>query len=288
MTRTRLLLPLLAGALVFGAACAKAAPGSSGDTGSTGSYAADAAVVQVSYLGGFVSPDMLVTRLPVISVYGDGRVVTEGPVIAIYPGPALPNVQVQKISVAEVDKLVKLGVAAGVGVSADYGQPGVADAPDTKFAVLTASGLKTSQVYALGEAAGSGLTDAQIQARAKLKAYLDQLTDLPKTLGKDAVSASTPYEPTAVAAVSGPWNADSSGVGQQPEIAWPGPALPGQPVRPGFELGCVTVTGNELAATLDAAKKANAATPWTSGGKRWSVAFRPLLPDEASCADLSE
>ncbi|MCP2323734.1 hypothetical protein HDA40_002241 [Hamadaea flava] len=288
MNGTRLLLPLLAAVLLTGAACAKADSGTPGDTGSTGSYAADAAVVQVSYVGGFVSPDMLVTRLPLISVYGDGRVVTEGPVIAIYPGPALPNVQVQQISVADVDKLVKLGVDAGVGASTDYGQPGVTDAPDTKFAVLTTSGLKTSQVYALGEANGSGLTDAQVQARAKLKAYLAQLTDLPKTLGQDAVSASKPYEAKGLAAVSRTWNADSSGVGQQPEIAWPGPALPGEPVRTGFELGCVTVTGDQLTATLDAAKKANTATPWTSGGKRWSVTFRPLLPDEASCADLKD
>jgi hypothetical protein len=287
MTRTRLLLPLLAGALVFGAACAKADPGPVGPPGYTGSYAADAVVVQVSYVGGFVSPGMLVTRLPLISVYGDGRVITQGPMIMIYPGPALPNVLVQKISVSDVDKLAKLGQTAGVGVPTDYGTPGVADAPDTKFTVLTASGLKTSQVYALGESNGSGLTDTQIQARAKLKAYLDQLTDLPKTLGEDAISEAKPFEPTALAAVSRPWTPDSSGVGPQPEIAWPGPALPGQPVRPGFDLGCVTVTGQQLTATVAAAEKANTATPWTSGGKRWSVTFRPLLPDEASCSDLN-
>ncbi|NUT22459.1 MAG: hypothetical protein HOV77_25080 [Hamadaea sp.] len=286
MNGTRLLLPLLAAVLVAGTGCAKADLGAPGDTGSTGSYAADAAVVQVSYLGGFVSPDMLVTRLPLVSVYGDGRVVTEGPVIAIYPGPALPNVQVAQISVADVDKLVQLGVDAGVGANVDYGRPGITDVPDTKFAVLTPSGIKTSQVYALGEADGHGLTDPQIAARAKLKAYLGQLTDLPKTLGKDAVSESKPFEPKALAAVSRPWIADASGVGQQPEVAWPGPALPGEPVRPGFDLGCVTVTGDQLTATLAAARKANTATPWTSEGKRWSVAFRPLLPDEAGCADL--
>jgi hypothetical protein len=37
---------------------------------------------------------------------------------------------------------------------------------------------------------------------------------------------------------------------------------------------------------LAAAATANAATPWDSGGTRWSVAFRPLLPDESGCADL--
>jgi hypothetical protein len=288
MTRTRLLLPLLAGALLLPAAgCAKAGPAQPGDPGPSGSYAADTAVIRVAYLGGFVPADLLVTRLPLISVYGDGRVVTEGPQIAIYPGPALPNVLVQKISAADIDKLVALGVDAGVGTAADLGSPPVADAPSTRFAVLTGSGLKTTEVMALGEASGNGLTDAQVQARKKLKAYLDALTDLPKTLGKGAVSEAQPFEPAALAAVSRPWTADSSGVGQQPEVAWPGPALPGKPVREGFEMGCVTVSGDALASTLAAAKKANTATPWTSGGKRWSVTFRPLLPDEASCADLA-
>jgi len=288
MTRTRLLLPLLAGVLSLPVAgCAAAGRSPSGDTGSTGSYAADVAVIQVAYLGGFVPADLMVSRLPLISVYGDGRVITEGPQIAIYPGPALPNVQVQKISVADVDKLATLGVAAGVGTAGDLGQPPIADAPSTRFAVLTGSGLKTTEVIALNEAGGNGLTDAQVAARKKLKSYLEALTNLPKTLGKASIPDSQPYAPTALAAVSRPWNADGNGVGEQPEVAWPGPPLPGKPVREGFELGCVTVTGDALAPTLAAAAKANTATPWTSGGKRWSVTFRPLLPDEASCADLT-
>jgi hypothetical protein len=37
---------------------------------------------------------------------------------------------------------------------------------------------------------------------------------------------------------------------------------------------------------LAAAKSAKSITPWTSGGRQWTVVFRPLLPDEAGCADL--
>ncbi len=52
--------------------------------------------------------------------------------------------------------------------------------------------------------------------------------------------------------------------------------------------GCVVATGQEATAVLAAAAAANSATPWTSGDTRWSVAFRPLLPDESGCADLAD
>jgi hypothetical protein len=40
---------------------------------------------------------------------------------------------------------------------------------------------------------------------------------------------------------------------------------------------------------LDAAGSANALTPWVaSDGTRWSVTFRPLLPDEGGCTDLQQ
>lgn len=286
MTRMRLLLPLVVGLLLVpAAACAKNPADKPGDTGSTGSYAADAAVIQVSYVGGFVPAEHNVTRLPLLAIYGDGRVITEGPQIAIYPGPALPNVLVQKISVRDVDKLVKKALDAGVGTAADYGQPPIADAPSTKFRVLSTSGEKVTEVYALGEANGTGLTDAQIKAREKIKKLLDVLTNLKATLGDSAVSKEEPFQPAALAAIARPWQADNSGVGPQPEVAWPGPALPGKPIGQ-VELGCVTVTGDALAATLTAAQKANAITPWTSGGKKWLISFRPLLPDEAGCDDL--
>src|SRR3954464_7256511 len=47
----------------------------------------------VEYSGGCVSPSATAGMLPLISFYADGRVITEGPVIDIYPAPALPNLQ---------------------------------------------------------------------------------------------------------------------------------------------------------------------------------------------------
>jgi hypothetical protein len=53
-------------------------------------------------------------------------------------------------------------------------------------------------------------------------------------------------------------------------------------------VGCVVVTGDEARAVATAAQRANARTPWTTpDGARWSLTFRPLLPDETGCADLA-
>ncbi len=68
-------------------------------------------------------------------------------------------------------------------------------------------------------------------------------------------------------------------------MAWPGPPLPGEPIAPG--VGCVVATGDQAAAVVEAATAATALTPWSDGGSTWSVTFRPLLPDETGCADLT-
>jgi len=283
MTRSRALLCLAAALLASTAGCVKNT--ASGDHGSGSAYAADDVVVQVRYIGGFITPVMVASRLPIVTVYGDGRVLTEGPQVAIYPAPALPNVQVQQISAADVAKLAGMAQAAGVGTAKDLGQPPVADAPSTRFTVRTPTGLQKTEVEALQEASGSGLTEEQQAARKKLRDFVTALGDLEGTLGKGAVGESKPYAPTAVAAVTAGYTADPQL--PQKEIAWPGPALPGEPFNGNTVLHCATVDGRALAAVLKEAEHANALTPWTYGGKRYQVTFRPLLPDEQSCSALA-
>jgi hypothetical protein len=277
--------------LLLVAGCAQPVPPANGpaDGGSRDSLPADAVALRVAYTGGFAGSAMLATRLPFLTVYGDGRVITEGPHAAIYPGPALPNMQVRRIAAADVRRLVDRATAAGVGTAADFGRPPIMDAASTRFTALTDTGVKTTEVYALNEADAnaSGLTEQQRSARAKLKGLLEALTDLPTTLG-GSISQSERYKPTAVAAAAAPWQPDRSGAGDQREMAWPGPALPGKPLRGGAIVNCVTVTGDALSPVLAAAEKADTATPWTSGGKRWKITFRPLLPDETDCEDLGK
>ncbi|HEV8175254.1 MAG TPA: hypothetical protein VGP91_16570 [Actinoplanes sp.] len=269
-------------------ACARPGdvPGGAGPSGheSSAPADADALVLRVEHIGGFVAPDQMVGRLPVVSVYTDGRVITQGPQILIYPGPALPNLLVQQLDPATVRGLVDKAVEAGVRSGADLGQPGVADAPTTRITVAAPGGTRTLDAVALTEAQADDpqLTVAQRAARAKLAAFVQELSDLSAAKG---MPEAQPYQPEAVAALARPYTKPSDGLPKQPDpVAWPGPALPGETLS--GTTGCVTASGSDAAKVLAAATAANAITPWTSGGKQWSVVFRPLLPDETGCAAL--
>jgi hypothetical protein len=247
---------------------------------------ADSVVLRVRHEGGFVPADLVPGRIPQVSVYGDGRVITQGPQIAVYPGPAMVNLQVQQLDPARVGELVDRAMAAGVRSGADFGRPGIADAPSTRVDVVHAGRKYTVAVEALSEADANDprLTDAQKAARTKLATFVRELTELSTAPGAPAAQ---PYRPSAVAAIVRPYLKPADDVPRQPQpMAWPGPALPGESLTPQLKLSCVTATGAEAGRVLAAAAKANANTPWTSGENRFSVTFRPLLPDETGCADL--
>ncbi|MFY1636842.1 hypothetical protein ACN27F_26785 [Solwaraspora sp. WMMB335] len=277
--------------LLLATACAQNAGTDSTEDNAAGgsSLSPDALVLRVDHTGGFSTPAMLATRLPVISVYADGRVITQGPTILVYPGPAMPNLQVQTISADQVDELVKQAIEAGVGTEQDLGTPPVADATSTRFTVQTDEGIQQLEVYALGDFGGSesGLTEEQVAAREKLQSFAESLTDLSSAVGTSPED-SEPYVADAIAAVAEPWVGNDEVDESQPEVAWPGPQLPGESLSETIELGCVAVTGAELDELREVAVDATTATPWISDGKRWTVVLRPLLPDETGCADLVE
>ncbi|MGY2080747.1 hypothetical protein [Modestobacter sp. SYSU DS0657] len=294
----------LAGLLAVLAACAQGgsadAPPSTSSPGPDLPDAADALVLAVEQTGGFTTPEMLAARLPAVAVHADGRVITEGPVVAIYPGPAWPNVQVQRIDRDAVRELAQRALDAGLAEDGDLGSPPLADATSTRFTLRTADQTFVREAYALAEGRDwpdSGLTEDQQEARARLADLRDALTDLTATLGADAVSEAEQYEPTAVAALVRPWTApaDDPAVPEDPaapadpaspEREWPGPALPGEPIAPGVT--CLTVEGAQAAEVAAAAREATTQTPWVgSDGARWSITFRPLLPHEQGCADLT-
>jgi hypothetical protein len=241
-------------------------------------------VVQVAYVGGFVTPQMTATQLPLVSMYADGRVFTEGPVAAIYPGPALPNVLERQIDPAQVEEFAQRALDAGVGQEVDYGMPAVADVPSTRITVVTAEGTETTEVYALvdglfPEGDDGGLTDRQAAARKPLQALVDELIAA-------GTGGEQPYEPDAVAAVVSEY-LDPDVLPEAEDVAWPGPPLPGEPLDEGLGLTCVTARGEAADAVLEAAATANASTPWTDAeGNRWSLVLRPLLPHETGCEDL--
>jgi hypothetical protein len=287
MTIRGALRPALATAVLLGlAACGQHGaanspppPSASAQPAATGSL-----VLRVQDTDGFVSPTATTARLPLVSVYADGRVISGGPVIETYPPPALPSLQEHRIAPSAVQDLVDRALAAGVADTSDLGSPPIADATSTRFTVVTAAHTYVREAYALTETPvdAGGLTEQQRTARSKLSALVDTLT------GTAADGDTTPYVPTTVAAVATPWVDRNDGL-TQPDVAWPGPALPGTPLGGLPNLTCATATGDQARKLLTAARSANAESPWvTADGKRWTVGFRPLLPDESSCADLAD
>jgi hypothetical protein len=287
MTRTRGLLTAAAAIPILLGACAQ--PAGTDQAGSSAPVtesvpASEEAVLRVEYRGGFVPPEFLVGRLPMVSVYPDGRVITEGPVPLIHPGPALPNLQVQQVTPAVVAELLDEALAAGVKTGTDFGQPGVADVPSTHITVVADGGTQTVDVVALREVQADDpmLTQAQKDGRKKLVKFVDRLTALPTAEG---MPPAKPYEPAELAVIASPWTDPGDGLSAKP-TPWPGPELPGEFLNQNLEIRCVAVTGAEKDAVWAAAGKANMQTPWESAGKQWRVMFRPLLPEESGCAAL--
>lgn len=251
-----------------------------------------ALVLRVERVGGFTTPQGQVGRLPLVSVYADGRVIVEGPVPAIYPAFAWPNVQVVEIGEDAVPGLVDQALAAGVAETGDLGRPPLADATSTRFTLVTATETHVREVYGLTETAGmpdAGLTPEQEAARQELADLFTELTDLGVLEAGDEPPAG--YTPDAVAALVRPWTAPEEDIAQglAPDpVPWPGPPLPGERLGRLPDLTCVVATGEQATAVAAAAAEANVLTPWSSGGSTWSVTFRPLLPDESGSADLTD
>lgn len=280
----RRIAPLAILPVLLLAACAGQGAPTAGE-GPAEVYRPDEVVLRSESVGGFVPVDYTFTRLPDITVYGDGRVITQGAMPAIYPPYALPAIAQSRLSADAVDHLVRLAIEAGIGDDDDYGMPPVADVPDTHFIVVSDHGVRESTVYALGFD-GPDLSPAQQAARGKLKAFAEMLADLAKTVGADKVADEGLYQPTSMALIVRSWSGDDDPNLPQPPRDWPGPALPGEELRQGLGVSCLTVTGAELTAVTEAAASANTLTPWVWEGSSYLVAFRPLLPDESSCADL--
>jgi hypothetical protein len=246
-------------------------------------------VLQVRDVGGFMPPEATAGRVPDVSVYDDGRVVFDGPVTLQWPGNALPNVLVLELTAERLTELLDAAVTAGVPETTDLGTPQVADAQTTRFTLVADGETHVRDVYALGfGTAGAGLTPEQESARAELQAFAERLRLLDQEPAPDGSYPAVGYEAARIAAVVSPWAAPEGYediADAWPAVDWPGPALPGERLGSGV-LRCVVAEGDEARAVVEAASSAATITPWVSGGEKWSVVFRPLLPSEHDCADL--
>lgn len=279
MTRTRL-FPTLAAALALTAvACGDDATvvGTTPTTQPPGG--GSGVVIQELVAGGFVPVEMAVTAIPAVTVLADGTVITPAPTTAIFPGTALAPLQKTNISPAEIAAL--LDTAENLGLLDDdltFGQPPVADAPDTTVTITVDGRRITHSANALGlddfgGTSDAGVTREQRANRQALSEFVDALHQLPP--GEEL------WMPSAVAVYDlGAYTAQPD-LAQEP-VEWPLDTAPESSGDAGW--ACTVVEGEAVEDLLEALQGANTLTPWVVDGTERSLAFRPLVPGQPGCA----
>ena len=248
----------------------------------------DKLVLQVATGGGFVPANFRLTELPSISLYGDGTLIAQGPQIAIFPGPAMPNLQVTRVTAAGMQRILRAARAAGLlGPGRHYDYPGIADAPTTTFTVTTEGGVvhKTS-AYALGmDMDDARVPEADRRGRQLLAAFQEDLSDVRGRLGQDVAGPDQQYVPRAVRIFVSAGNpADAAEATLVKVVEWPlGPLGSFGAPRTDGVLRCGVLDGQDLERVRPLLAASHQLTFWRSEGKTYRLDLRPLLPDESGC-----
>jgi hypothetical protein len=274
--------------LLLLAACADAPPGpGDGNEGIPHATGPGALLVRVDVGGGFVPVEWHLRNLPTVSLYGDGTLITPGAQIAIYPGPALPAISRRTVEEDGVQAILREAIDATDSLPADLGDMGtvaIADAPTTVITVRAGTVDRRIEVYALAELGGrpDGMPEDVYRARQRLAGLVTKLTALDGWLPAGSLGSETTFEGDAARLFVGRYRRVED-LAQEP-IAWPlggGLGSFGTGTAQGYR--CGTVLGDDWRTLLEAAGPSNELTPWMDGGERYSILFRPLLPDEAGC-----
>jgi hypothetical protein len=248
-------------------------------------------IFRVSWEGGFVTPEMLLGRLPTVAVYADGRAITQGPVLAIYPGPFMPNLQERTLSQAGLERLIELAREKGLLKDAHYDFHGIADAADTVLEINLDGRRYRVSAYALAEAGSDGeiapqieLEPVEVEGRAALREVIDALMTVPET---DHVDQPHAYEFESLRLYVKPAEIveNSEFPGEQPPIAWPldDLATSGTAIDNPSADRCLVVEGDDLETVLPLLQGANQLSVFESEGALYSLIPRPLYPDESGC-----
>lgn len=153
----------------------------------------DDVVIEYTELSGFTTREYAFQQPPVVLISGDGRVFTTGPQIAIYPGPALPNIQVGTITEEAVQQLLSIADEAGLFADIDYTEESlVADAATATVTINVDGTPWVHSAYALGiDVPGVTLSPE----REALREFTAQLTDLAGTVGADQLGPVDAFVP---------------------------------------------------------------------------------------------
>ena len=248
-------------------------------------------VLQVHSGGGFVPIVWHLRELPLFSLYGDGRVITQGPQSAIYPPPALPSLVERRVSDEGIQAILQAAQDAGLrGSDRQLEVLEATDLPTTTFMVVADGQRHRTSVYGLGEFSESAPA-AEREARQRLFEFQSQLLDLESWLPQGSVSRDRPHEYERLSLFIVP-TSESGGLGGTEDQSeptrkdWPLPgplSAFGKPLPKTPDIRCGMVQGPELREVLAAAGEANLETIWRSEKEVHLIAFRPLLLAEPAC-----
>lgn len=248
-----------------------------------------AVLLKVTSEGGFINPAANLNALPIVEVLSDGRIFTPGTVAAIAPAPLLPTLDVRDTGPAGAAAILAAIKVAGLDRPSTAG-PGIPGDSGTDIFAVTIDGQTTETRLAgggpgVGGPGGPGLGGSADPGKAAAFDLLARLTDPSVTWAGGAVSG-VPYVVPGYRVYASPGAPSSDPATPQKPVAWPlstplatfgSPAVPDRGIaglRQGAALGVDAATLGPILA------KATVETPFTSGGTSWTLAVRPLLPDE--------
>jgi hypothetical protein len=239
---------------------------------------ADVAVVRIEQTGGMMPPWETLRWYPSVVFYGDGRLITQGPQVDLYPGPALPNLQVTHFSQEAIDQVLQWAAEAGLqGPDRQLG-PMILDAGSTVFTITSPAGIHHTSVTDLSA------NDPEIGA---LRQFMDVISSLRQWLADYVASDETPYLYERMRVISFP--ADMANL-PDPQFAqtvdWPlsSPATRGQSWGEPADYRCWELSGDELETVRSLFTQANELTLFKADDETtYQFYLHPMLPDDEAC-----
>jgi len=237
----------------------------------------EAVVLRISDEGGFVPEEQTFVGAPRLLITGDGRLIQGGPVIAIYPGPLLPNLLQRSINEAGIQRLIQLADEQGLLADVTYTRPtNIADAADTVVTITVGGETFEHRAYALGFGGGpdGGETD---DARARLFDFVVAATDLVSDPESGELGPEQPYSGdtymirASEAGDTEPTDGVPIDIIEPTAVDWPADAL----VRLAAAGECAEVPTNRFSELFE---NANQLTRFVDAGVPYSLAVTPRLP----------
>ncbi len=240
----------------------------------------DLPLFMITYEGGFASPTMLASLGPAYVMTIDGRLILQGPLVAVYPGPLVPHYQVVEAADLLPDLqeiLARIGIAEITEEIDDSGQ--MIDASTT---VLTYFDENGTHRYGAPPMAfdGGGEQDPRAAALSDLLLTLESAAYIDGSAWSDFTSDRWQV------VLNGDFLPDAGpDEGLEFEIRpYPLATAVADFEHTSFDLPCTILDGEEAAAAADEFLTATQLTVWDTGTEQVQLAARPLLPGEAGCS----